>query len=260
MSVPLHHVVEGPADAPPLLLANSLGTDTSMWSRLVARLHPDRFRIVRFDHRGQGVSDVPHGPYAISDLGEDVVALLDDLEIESTAYCGVSVGGMVGLWLGAHAPERIERLVVCNSSAYPGNPEAWLERAATVEAAASTAPVADAIVGRWLTGRFQDEHPEVLAELKAMLVTSPPDGYAALCTMLAELDLRGDLERIPAPTLVIGGAQDASLPPLEHAEPIARGIPGARFELLDPAAHLPMAERPDAVAALILEHLEASFA
>ena len=258
MSVPLHHVVDGPADAPPLVLGNSLGTDASIWDPLVAQLDADRFRIVRFDHRGQGVSDVPHGPYTISDLGEDVVALLDELEIAATSYCGMSVGGMVGLWLAANAPERIERLVVCNSSASPGNPEAWLERAATVEAAASTAPVADAVVGRWLTESFQAEHPEVLAELKAMLVRSPPDGYAALCTMLAELDLRADLERVRAPTLVIGGAQDASLPPLEQAVPIARGIPGARFELLDPAAHVPMAERPDAVAALILEHLEAT--
>jgi 3-oxoadipate enol-lactonase len=254
VSVALHHVVDGPAGAPPLLLGNSLGTDTTMWDRVVAELG-DRFRLVRFDHRGQGASDVPRGPYDVADLGADVIALLDELQIGAAAYCGVSVGGMVGLWLASHAPERVERLVVWSSSAHPGNPEAWSERAATVLAAGSTAPIADTVVARWVTPAFAAERPDVVSELRAMLLASPAEGYAACCGVLERLDLRPDLGRVRAPTLVVSGAGDEAIPP-EHGLRIAEAIPGARFELLDPAAHIPMAERPDAVAALILEHLE----
>ena len=251
MTVPLQHVVSGPAGAAPLVLGNSLGTRLRMWDRVVALLG-DRFRIVRFDHRGQGASPVPDGPYDIADLGEDVVALIDELEIGAAVFCGVSIGGMVGLWLGAHAPARIERLIVCCSSAYPGPPEPWAERARIVTEAGSTAPVVDAVVARWVTPPFAAEHPDVVSELTTMLLASPAAGYAACCGLLERLDLRADLERVDASTLVIAGAQDAALPP-EHSELIAEAIPGARYVLLDPAAHIPMIERPDAIAALILE-------
>ena len=193
---------------------------------------------MRFDHRGQGGSDVPAGPYDIADLGEEVVALLDDLEIAAAAFCGVSIGGMVGLWVAAHAPERVARLIVCCSSTFPGNPETWAKRAEIVTTAGSTSPIADTVVGRWLTPPFAAERPEIVHKLHAMLLASPPDGYAACCGMLARLDLRADLERVRAPTLVIGGADDAALPPA-HSEHIAHGIAGARYELLDPAAHMP---------------------
>ena len=253
MSIPLHRVVNGPAAAPLLLLGNSLGTDLRTWDGVVEQL-ADHFRVVRFDHRGQGASPVPDGPYDIADLGQDTVALLDELETDAAAYCGVSIGGMVGLWLGAHAAERVTGLIVVCSSAHPGNPDAWAQRAATVRAAGSTAPIVDAVAERWLTEAFAAEHPEVMDELKGMLGASPPEGYAALCDMLGMLDLRPDLEHVRVPTLVVGGAQDSAIPP-EHGERIAAGVPGASFVLLDPAAHNPMAERPAAIAALIIENL-----
>jgi 3-oxoadipate enol-lactonase len=255
MIVALHHRVDGPGGAPPLLLGNSLGTALEMWDGVVAQLD-GAVRAVRFDHRGQGASPEPPAPYAIADLGADVLALMDELGIGRACYCGVSIGGMVGLWLAAHAPERIDRLVVCCSSAHLTNPDAWAQRAATVRAAGSTAPIADAVAGRWLTPGFAAEHPEMLAALRDMLRASPPAGYAACCDMLAQLDLRAELGLVRAPTLVIGGAGDEAIPPA-HQRAIADGITGARLELLDPAAHIPMAERPDAVAALIREHLEA---
>jgi 3-oxoadipate enol-lactonase len=254
VSIPLHHEVDGPPEALPLLLGNSLGTTTAMWQPL-APLLGERFRLVRFDHRGQGASPVPNGPYDIADLGEDVLALLDELEIERAAYCGVSIGGMVGLWLAANAPERVESLIACCTAAHFGDPEPWAQRAATVIAAGSTAPIVDAVVGRWLTPGFAAGHPDVVAALRAQLLASPVDGYAACCGVLERLDLRAALERVRAPTLVIAGAQDEAIP-AEQGERIAEAIPGARFELLSPAAHIPMAERPDAVADLILEHLE----
>ncbi len=253
MTVELNYVIEGPTDAPVLVLGNSLGTGLAMWALVAERLG-DRFRILRYDHRGQGGSPVPDGPYVIADVGGDVLALLDALSISRAVYAGVSVGGMVALWLAANAPDRIHRVAVFNSSAHPGGPDAWHGRAETVRSADSTAPVAEAVVGRWITPAFAERHPEVRASLLTMLRASPPTGYAALCDMLAELDLRPDLERISMPALVVGGAQDEALPP-SHSELIAAGIPGAHHELLDPSAHIPMAERPDAVAALIRDHL-----
>lgn len=255
MSVPVHHVVDGPADAPVIVLGNSLGTTLALWDD-VARLLADRWRVVRYDHRGHGRSPVPPGPYEIADLGGDVVALLDALAIERAAYCGVSIGGMVALWLGANAPERITTIVPCCTSAYMGNASAWAERAAVVRAAGSTAPIADAVVSRWVTPGFAVGHPEVVSGLRAMLLAGPADGYAACCGALERLDLRADLERIAVPALVIAAAGDESIPP-EHSARIVAAIPGARTATLDPAAHLPMAECPREVAGLIHEQMEA---
>jgi 3-oxoadipate enol-lactonase len=254
VSVPLHHVADGPEGAPVLLLGSSLGTSVALWDGVVPAL-AEHLRVLRFDLRGQGASPVPRGPYEIAGLGGDVIALLDDLGIASAAYCGVSLGGMVGLWLAAHAPERIDRLVACCTSAHPAGAGAWAERAATVTAAGGTAPIADAVVAGWTTEAFAARRPDVAGALRAMLLASPAAGYAACCGLLEGLDLRPCLGRIGAPTLVLAGAQDAALGP-EHGALIARGVPGARLELLDPAAHLPMAERPEAVGELILEHLE----
>lgn len=254
MTVTLHHAISGPPDAPVLVLANSLGTGLAMWDEVIPAL-ADRFRVVAFDHRGQGDSPVPDGPYAIGDLGADVIALLDALAIASVAFAGVSVGAMVGLWLAAHAPQRISALALFCSSAHPGSPEAWHERAGTVRQAQSVGPVADAVVSRWLTPEFAAERPELRAGLLAMLESSPASGYVALCDMLAELDLRAELDMICAPTLVVAAAQDEALP-ATHSELIAAGIAGARYELLDPGAHIPMVQRPDAVARLISDHLE----
>jgi 3-oxoadipate enol-lactonase len=253
VSVKLHSTLTGPPKAPMLILANSLGTSLAMWDPVVALLD-DRFEILRFDHRGQGDSPVPDGSYEIADLGADVIALLDAHGVKSAAYAGVSVGGMVGLWLAAHAPERISALALFCSSAHPGSPEAWRGRAETVRQADSVGPVAEAVVSRWLTPEFAASHPELRAELLAMLARSPAAGYAALCDMLGELDLRADLPRISAPTLVVAGVQDAALPPA-HSEVIAAGIAGSSSVLLSPAAHIPMVEQPERVALLILENL-----
>jgi 3-oxoadipate enol-lactonase len=251
MTVALNHRLDGRADGPVLVLGNSLGTSLSMWNPVVDLLS-DRFRILRYDHRGQGDSPVPEGPYAPADLGGDVLALLDRFELGAVAYAGVSVGGMVGLWLAAHAPERISHLAVFCSSAHPGNPEAWSSRAATVRDAGSIEPVASAVVSRWLTPEFATQHPDVGDRLLTLLRASPPTGYAEVCEMLARLDLRADLARIHTPTLVVAGAQDEALAPV-HSELIAAHVPGARYELLDPAAHLPMFEAPETVAALLIE-------
>jgi 3-oxoadipate enol-lactonase len=248
----LHHDIAGPDDAPVLLLGGSLGTTLKMWDGQLALA--ERFRVVRFDHRGHGGSPVPPGPYRIADLGADVLALMDQLGIERASLAGLSIGGMAGIWLAASAPERIDRLVLLCTSAHMPPASAWQERAATVLEAGSTEPVADAIVGRWLTPGFAAEHPEVAADLRAMLTSSPPDGYAWCCGAVEHMDLREELPRIAAATLVISGSDDLATPPQMQAQ-IAAAIPDARHEIIRPGAHVVAVEQPAAVNRLIEEHL-----
>ncbi|EHN10205.1 Beta-ketoadipate enol-lactone hydrolase [Patulibacter medicamentivorans] len=251
----LHHQVTGPPEAPVIVLSNSLGTDTRLWDLQVDALS-ERLRVVRYDHRGHGRSPVPRGPYALQDLSRDVLRLLDHLGVARASLCGVSLGGMVGIWLGAYAPERIERLVLCCTSAHLPPGDAWVERARAVRAAGSTAVVADAVLARWLTADGLDEDPVRAAALRSMLVATPAEGYAGCCEAISRLDLRDALGRIVAPTLAIAGADDPATPP-EHLRAIANGILGARLEVLEGAAHLANLERPDALTALVLEHCAA---
>jgi 3-oxoadipate enol-lactonase len=255
-SCALHHELAGPEGAPPLLLGPSLGTTLHMWDPQLSTLSQGR-RVIRYDHRGHGSSPVPPGPYDIADLGGDVVALLDRLGIERTSYCGLSLGGMVGMWLAANAPERIERLILVCTSAHLPPASAWTERAAAVLAARSTDAVADAVLGRWLTPPFTRAHPEVVAWVRAMLVNTPPEGYAACCGVIGRLDLRGVLGSIASPPLVIAAAHDRSTPP-EHGRAIAAAVPGARLHLLPEAAHLANVECASDVTRLIVDHLDTS--
>jgi 3-oxoadipate enol-lactonase len=253
VTVDLHHVMDGSGDAPPLLLGPSLGTSTDVWERNVAAL-AERFRVIRYDHRGQGRSPEPTGPYEIADLGRDVIALLDRLGIERAHVGGVSLGGMIAMWMGAHAPERVDRLVpMCTSPYIPDAP--WAERAASVRQSGSTEPIADNVVRNWLTPGYASEHPEDRDWLRDLLGASPPEGYASCCGAIERMDLREDVRRIDAPTLVISAADDPSTPP-EHQRTIAELIPGARLELIEDAAHLANVQHPDTVNELIIEHLE----
>ena len=250
----LHHEEAGPPDGPALLLSGSLGTTLRMWDPQVPALSARR-RLVRLDHRGHGGSPVPDGPYTIDELGRDALALLDRLGLERASWCGLSIGGMVGMWLAAHAPERIDRLVLLCTSAHLPPASAYTERAATVRAAGTPAVAADMVVGRWFTPAYAGEHPDVVARHRAMIVATPAEGYAGCCEAIARLDLRGDLSRIVAPTLVIAGAQDPSMPPA-HGEAIARAIPSARIEIVPDAAHLASVQQSDVVNRLITDHLD----
>ena len=253
--VALHHVVEGPPDAPLVVLGPSLGATLDTW-RAQADGLADAFGVVRYDHRGHGGSPVPAGPYALADLGADVLALLDALDAERAHVGGVSLGGMVATWLAVHAPERVDRLLLCCTSAYMGPAAQWEERAATVRAHGSGA-VAPTVVERWLTPATRAREAELVAALEAMLAATPPEGYAGCCAAIAGMDLRPRLGEVRAATLVIAAAQDPSTPPAEHAERLAAAIPGARLERLEDAAHLAPLERPEAVTRLLREHLDA---
>ncbi len=256
MNVALHHVIEGPGDGPVVLLGSSLGTNLEVWDAQVPAL-AGQLRVVRFDHRGHGRSPEPPGPYEIADLGGDVLALMDRLGIERAHYCGLSIGAMVGMWLAINAPDRIGRLVVMCTAAHLPPASAWAQRAREVLAAGSPEPVADTIVDRWLTPAFAAAHPEVRRWLRGMLVAQSPHGYAACCGAIERMDLRGDLPRIAAPTLVVSGADDPASAP-EHQALIAGAIAGARLEVVADAAHLASVQQPGVVNRLICEHLLAT--
>ena len=249
----MHYRIDGPDDGPPLLMINSLGADLRMWEPQVPAL-AHRHRMIRYDARGHGRSPVPEGRYSLADLGGDALALLDRLGIESADICGLSLGGMTAMWLAAHAPDRVRRLVLCCTSARMGPPQGWAERAATVRAH-GTGAVADAVLARWLTPAWAAAHPDTAAELRAMIAATPAAGYAGSCAAIEEMDLRPDLTRISAPTVVLAGADDPSAPP-DHGAVIVAGIRGARMHVLDDAAHLATYQHPDIANRLILEALD----
>ena len=252
MSVDVHTLVEGPPDAPVVVMSHSLGVALEMWqpqAEVLAR----SFRVVRYDLRGHGRSPVPPGPYEIADLGGDLVALLDRLGVAHAHLCGLSLGGMVSLWVAAHHPRRVARLVVCCTSAVLGPPELWIERAAAVRAGGTVA-VADAVLARWFTPEWRADHPERIAALRAAFAATPAEGYAACCGAIQRMDLRDDLPGIRAPTLAVAATADPSTPP-EYLRRIVERIRGARLALVDRAAHLANLEQPERVSELILAHL-----
>jgi 3-oxoadipate enol-lactonase len=223
-----------------------------IWDAQAVELARTR-RVLRYDTRGHGRSPVPPPPYDLADLGGDVIALLDRYGVERASLCGVSLGGMVSMWLAAHAPDRVDRLVLCSTSALFGPPEIWAERAALVRRSGMEA-VAGAVIARWFTPTFAVARPDVIAATRAELLATPAEGYAACCGAIERMDLRADLSSIRAPTLVIAARDDPSTPP-QHAEVIAAGIPGARLVVLERGAHLVNVETPEVVTEVILEHL-----
>ncbi|MBX9387042.1 3-oxoadipate enol-lactonase [Streptomonospora nanhaiensis] len=248
-TVEVHHVAEGPPDAPLVVLSGSLGSTLAMWEPQAAALAA-RYRVVRYDTRGHGGSPVPPGPYRLADLGGDVLRLLDRLGAERAHFAGVSLGGMTGMWLAAHAPERIDRLaLVCTSARM--RPQDWAARAATVRESGVGA-IADAVVDRWITPGYAEREPGTARWMREMVAATPAEGYAGCCAAIEHMDLRGDLPHITAPTLVVGGSADPAMPP-EHARAIAERIPGAHLRAL-PGAHLASWECAVQLNDLLLAH------
>jgi 3-oxoadipate enol-lactonase len=251
--VRLFHRFDGPASAPVLLLSNSLGTSLEMWDAQMPAF-AGRFRVLRYDMRGHGRSAVPPGPYSIADLGKDVLALLDANAIDRVRFCGLSMGGMTGMWLGCNAPERLEKLVLCNTSAQLGLPEHWNIRISLVQNEGMKG-VAEGVIDRWFTPEFREREPQAVERVRRMLLETPPQGYAACCAAIRDQDQREAICAVPVPTLVVAGARDPATPP-EHSRIIASKIPGARLVELD-AAHLSNIEAHDRFTASVLEFLAA---
>ncbi|MGH9047406.1 MAG: 3-oxoadipate enol-lactonase [Acidimicrobiales bacterium] len=243
--------VDGPASAPALLLSNSLGTTTAMWDDQIAALS-QRFRVVRYDHRGHGSSTASRGPYTMELLADDALAVLNDLEISSASLCGLSIGGAVAMWIAAHSPTRVERLVVCCSARRFPPPEQWVERAAMVRAGGTVA-LLDALMQRWFTPQAKDSAP-LRSRVEAMLDAADREGYAGCCEALAHLDLTDDLVTISAPTLVLAGALDPATTP-ELVFEVAARIEHSGFVVVPDAAHLANMEQPARVTEALLSHL-----
>ena len=252
-AVDVHAVVSGRADAPLVVLSNSLGSTHRMWDAQLADLE-QRFRVVRYDTRGHGDSPVPDGPYSINDLADDLVALLDRLGVQRARLVGLSLGGMTVMRVASRNPERVERIALLCTGAQLPPAEAWLERAATVRAQGSQA-VATAVVERWFTPAYLDAHPDARSAHERMVASTPAEGYAGCCEAIAKLDLREELSAISVPTLAIAGDDDPAAPPAKLEE-IATRIPGARLLTVPRAAHLANAEQPGIITPALIEHLE----
>ena len=230
----LHYRVDGNESAPWLMLSNSLGTDLGMWEPQMG-LWTRHFRVLRYDTRGHGKSALPAGPCAIADLADDALALLDHLGIARAHFCGLSLGGMTAMQFATRHPQRLGRLVLCNTSAYMAPASNWDARIAAVESGGMHA-VTDGVIGRWFTPRFRQESPEDVAKVKQMLLDTSVPGYAACCAAIRDMDQRESIKEISKATLVIAGSTDPATPPAD-GKLIADSIGGAKYLELE-AAHL----------------------
>jgi 3-oxoadipate enol-lactonase len=230
----LHYRFDGPESAPVLVLSNSLGTDLGMWEPQ-APAFAERFRVLRYDSRGHGASQVTPGPYTVEQLAGDVIGLLDSLGIRRAHFCGLSLGGMVGQWLGVHGAQRINRLVLCNTAAYLGPAELWNTRIEAVRQGGMAA-ITDGVLDRWFTALFLEQRPAAVDQARATLLATPAEGYAACCAAVRDMDQQQAVSAIRRPTLVITGAEDQATPP-EDGRFLAERINGAGYVELA-AAHL----------------------
>ncbi|MBV9282414.1 MAG: 3-oxoadipate enol-lactonase [Chloroflexi bacterium] len=244
--------VDGSPGESVLVLSGSLGTTATMWDPQVPLLSRERC-LVRVDHPGHGRSPVWDGPVGVADIGGAILDVLDRLGMQRFSFCGLSLGGAAGQWVAAHAPERVERLVLCSTAARFTPPEVYVQRAATVRREGMDAIAASAME-RWFTLDFREREPGIVERFRATLAATPPEGYAQCCEAVAGFDGGAGLTRIAAPTLVLVGADDPATPP-ERARHLHRGIAGSRLEIIEGAAHLVNVERPDAIETAIRDHL-----
>lgn len=249
----VHHELSGPEQAPVVVLSNSLGTDLTMWDEQVPAL-TEHFRVLRYDQRGHGGTDAKPGPYSLEQLGGDVLELLDELGLDRVHFAGVSLGGMTGMWLAEHAPDRIDRLALICTSAELGPPSKWTDRAALVREQ-GTAAVVESSLATWFTPDTAGRE-DIAEKFAGMLRACDDEGYAGCAEAIATMDILPRLDKITAPTLAVAGYDDPATPP-EHAERIVSTVDGARLETLSAAAHLANVEQSDAMNRLLVGHFGA---
>lgn len=250
----LNYLLEGPAQAPVLVLSNSLGTDLHMWDAQMAAF-TEHFRVLRYDTRGHGQSLVTEGPYSIEQNGRDVLALLDALNIERAFFCGLSMGGLIGQWLAINAPQRLQRVVLCNTAAKIGNPDVWNPRIETVlrDGAAAMLALRDGSIARWFTPAFAAAQPSQVETIVGMLAQTSPQGYAANCAAVRDADFREQLASISLPILVVCGTEDAVTTPVDGRF-MVDSIRGAELVELH-AAHLSNVEAGALLSSHVLDFL-----
>jgi 3-oxoadipate enol-lactonase/4-carboxymuconolactone decarboxylase len=244
--------IEGPPGAPVLVLANSLGTSSAMWDPQMGVLR-QRFRVVRYEHRGHAGTPAPAGPYSIDELGADLLGVIDLVGAERVSIAGVSLGGMVAMWLAARYPERVERLVLACTAPQLPPASAWIERAATVRASGPSA-LTVTLLGRWFTPGFVERRPDVASGVADMLAQVSPEGYAGCCEAIAGMNLWDDLAHITAPTLVLAGASDPVCPP-DVALRLHQAVAGSSLIVIPGASHLANIEQAERFTAAVVDHL-----
>lgn len=260
---PLHYLVtrdnariayrlDGAAERPLLVLSNSIGTDLHMWDGQIAALS-EHFRVLRYDARGHGASSVPPGPYSLARLGQDVVELLDSLGVQRAHFLGLSLGGFVGQWLALNAPQRIERLVLANTSAWLGPQEQWDARIAEVLAAEDMWGTAATFLANWFPAPWLETSRPEVELFRATLLATNRHGLAGSFAAVQEADLRSALHDVRLPTLVVAGQFD-TVTAASHSKLIAQAIPGARLFTL-PAVHLSNVEFPREFEGAVLDFL-----
>jgi 3-oxoadipate enol-lactonase len=252
MTASLFHTTDGSGD--PVVLLGSLGSTLRMWDPQVPALAADH-EVICVDLRGHGGSPALPGSWSMADLAGDVIALLDARGIDRAHVVGLSLGGMMGLQLAVHHPERVRSLAVLCTSARLDPRQGWLDRAAMVRAHGTTA-VASTVVERWLTPDYAAEHPDEAADFRRMITETSAEGYASACEAIADHDLVSALPQITAPTLAIAGRDDPATPP-EHLRAIADAVPGAEYVEVAPAAHVASWERAAEVNDALRAHLTA---
>ncbi len=248
---PINVEIQGSDSAPVLMLSNSLGTNLHMWDDQMAEWSK-HFRVVRYDRRGHGKSGVPKGPYSMERFGRDVLAVADALKIKKFNWCGLSMGGMVGQWLGANAPGRIEKLILSNTNYNYADKGPWNDRIKFVREK-GLAELVEPNMERWFTKGFRERAPQTIARIREIFLKTDPAGYIACCEAIRDMDFTASNLRIAAPTLVIVGLQDPATPPAA-GEAIAKQIKGAKLAALD-AAHIANMEQPKLYTETVLDFL-----
>jgi len=249
----VNYTLTGAADAPALVFSNSLGANLSMWDPQMPDLER-KFRVLRCDTRGEGRTSVTPGPYTIDQLAGDVLRVMDQLNIERAHFCGLSMGGMIGMWLSLNAEKRLNRVVLSNTAPKIGKAETWNARIENVRKGGMTA-VSAAVCERWFTPAFRVHSPEIFAGAQRMIDSMPPEGYVACCAAVRDFDARERAGQIRVPTLVITGNQDAATPAADGRS-LAQQIPGARYVELN-AAHISNIEASEQFTSELIRFLTA---
>ena len=247
-SARLHYEVSGPTTGPVIVLVNSLGADLHMWDKVLPHLEKD-FRVLRYDTRGHGFSTAPRIPSSIEQLSTDLLELLETISVDTFYLCGLSLGGLVGMWLGIHAPQKLLKLVLANTAARIGTREGWNARIAAVQSL-GIAPIVETTLGRWFTPKYREERPEEMNEIRKMIERTSAEGYIGCCGVLRDTDLRTEIGAIETPCLVIAGCEDPATPP-QDGRTLHTGLRNSEYLELN-ASHLSAWERSAEFADAIL--------
>ena len=248
----IHFTDEGDKEGPAFVFANSLGTDLRIWDGFLQNF-PSGYRIIRFDKRGHGLSDVAEKEFEIEDLANDIIEILDEKKIRDCVFVGISIGGLIGLQVVLNRPDLVKAFVFSNSSAKLRNAAFWDQRMNYINKV-GLEDVGDAILEKWFSKEFIQNNPEELVAWKNMLTRTPQKGYLNCCQVLRNSDLRERLTEVNVDTLVISGSEDGAIPPEDVIEG-TKGLPNAIYETLNGAGHLPCIEKPDAYRELIFSFL-----